>query len=62
MHEYRYINVESNRLGRDFDRCKTIIDKNAKEGWRLVQIIMLPNDKIGIYRPKSFEIVLEREI
>lgn len=62
MYEYRYINVESNKLEKGFDECKAIIDKNAKEGWRLSQIVMIPNDKIGVYKPKSYELIFERKI
>lgn len=62
MYEYHYISVEMKKGEKKFDGCKAIINKKAKEGWRLSQIIMLPNDKIGFYKPISYELIFEREV
>ena len=63
MYEYKFVRLEqTNRLNAGFDECKAEIEKYAKEGWRLVQIVMLPNDKLGVYKPASYEIIFEREV
>ena len=63
MHEYKFVRVDQmNRLNEGFEKCKAEIEQNAKEGWRFVQIVMLPNDKLGVYKPNSYEIIFEREV
>ncbi len=63
MYEYKFVRVEQmNRLNAGFATCKEEIAEHAKEGWRFVQVVMLPNDKLGVYRPDSYEIIFEREV
>ena len=62
MYEYKFVRIENvNKVTADFQECRTEIEKNAAEGWRLVQVVMLPNDKLGVYRPNALEIIFERE-
>ncbi len=59
MYEYKY--VETN-LGGFFTEAnhREIIDKYAKEGWRLVQV--LPTNYNGHGKPTQYEIIFERKI
>lgn len=63
MYEYKFVRMDQmNRLNADFEKCKAEIEKHANDGWRFVQIVMLPNDKLGVYRPASYEIIFERAV
>ena len=59
MYEYKY--VEAN-LERFFTQANhhEIIDKYAKEGWRLAQV--LPTNYNGQGMPKQYEIIFERKV
>ncbi|MEW9097043.1 MAG: DUF4177 domain-containing protein [Clostridiaceae bacterium] len=59
MYEYKY---ESCNLGGFFTDAnhRGIIDKYAKEGWRLVQIV--PTYYNGHGKPTEYEIIFERKV
>lgn len=59
MYEYKY---ESCNLGGFFTNANhhEIIDKYAKEGWRLVQIV--PTYYNGHGKPTAYEIIFERKV
>jgi hypothetical protein len=59
MYEYKY--VETN-LGGFFNAANhhEIIDKYAKEGWRLVQVLPMYYNAHG--KPTEYEIIFERKI
>lgn len=59
MYEYKYVPCS---MGGYFtgDDHQEIIDKHAKEGWRLVQIVPTLYTMEG--RAKQFEIIFERKI
>ncbi|MCS7459420.1 DUF4177 domain-containing protein [Paenibacillus doosanensis] len=59
MYEYKYVETS---LGGIFTSAKhrETIDENAKEGWKLVQV--LPTNYNGYGKPTSYEIIFERLI
>ncbi|UKS29054.1 DUF4177 domain-containing protein [Paenibacillus sp. HWE-109] len=59
MYEYKYVETS---LGGFFSSAKhrETIDENAKEGWRLVQV--LPTNYNGHGKPMAYEIIFERLI
>lgn len=62
MYEYKFVRIdEVGKIKSGFEKCREEIEKNAKDGWRFIQVIMLPNDKLGLYHPDAFEIIFERE-
>ncbi|PZD96294.1 DUF4177 domain-containing protein [Paenibacillus sambharensis] len=58
---YEYIYVETS-LGGFFTEAthRGTIDKYAREGWRLVQV--LPTDYNGHGKPTAYEIIFERPV
>jgi hypothetical protein len=59
MYEYKYVETQVNRFMAD-DDYKSIINQNAKQGWRVVQIVPI---KFGSYgQPKKHEIIFERKV
>lgn len=66
MYEYHFINKEI-RVGirdnslKNIEECEMIIVDMAKEGWRFVQLITVPNEKAGVYMPKSYKLIFERQ-
>lgn len=59
MYEYKYVECS---MGGIFtgDNHQEVIDEQAKQGWRLVQIIPLYYTMEG--RAKDFEAIFERKI
>lgn len=59
MYEYKYVEAT---LGGFFTEANhhEIIDKYAKEGWRLVQVLPICYNPHG--KPTEFEIIFERKI
>lgn len=67
MYEYKFIEVPLDRgfrvkRGASFENCKEIIMAEAKNGWRLKQIIAPVNEKTGAYMPLCYQIIFEKEI
>lgn len=59
MYQYKYVKAT---MGGLFTKAKhrEVIDKNAKEGWRLVQV--LPTSYNGHGRPTEYDIIFEQKI
>ena len=65
--EYKFIEVPLKqgfkiKKGDHFEKCKNIINEEAKNGWRLKQIVVPPADSNGLYVPYCYQIVFEKEI
>jgi len=67
MYEYKFIEVPlktgfKSKTGDTFQECKNIIIEEAKNGWRLKQIIMPVNEKTGMYTVYCYQIIFEKEV
>lgn len=67
MYEYKFIEVPLDKgfrvkRGASFENCKEIIINEAKNGWRLKQIVTPVNEKTGVYTTYCYEIIFERQI
>lgn len=65
MYEYQCIEVTIQRgfyaqKGGTFHKCMEIVKEQAKEGWRLVQIVAPVNEKTGTISVYAYEIVFEK--
>lgn len=62
MYKYKFVRIDNvGKVKSGFEECRKEIEKNANEGWRFIQVVMLPNEKLGLYRPDSFELIFERD-
>lgn len=66
MYEYKFVEITierklSAKRGESFKKCEDVINKEAAEGWRLVQVVMPPNEKKGTMVPYAYQIIFERE-
>ena len=59
MYEYMYVEATLGGFFTDANHHE-IIDQNAKEGWRLVQVVPMYYNSNG--KPTQYEIILEREV
>lgn len=67
MYEYKFIEVQlktglKSKTGDSFEECKNIIIEEAKNGWRLKQIVMPANEKTGMYTVYCYQIIFEKEV
>lgn len=67
MYEYKFVRVPFKRKLKDpmdasFERVKEIITEEAKNGWRLKQVVIPANEKTGVYGAFCYEVILEKEI
>jgi len=67
MFEYRFIDQEiRNGLldssSKTIAECEKKIQEQAKEGWRFVQLVTVPNEKAGVYMPKAYKLIFERPL
>ena len=78
MYEYKFINVPVDKSfkckrGGFFEKCKDIFEKidhifvdiikeEAKNGWRLKQIVTPINEKSGVNSTYAYEIIFERKV
>lgn len=67
MYEYMFINVPVDKSfkvkrGDSFEKCKEIIVEEAKNGWRLKQIVTPINEKTGVNITYAYEIIFERKV
>lgn len=67
MYSYEFVDVKiSNGLKETKDNnikeCEKIIKEKASEGYRLVQIIPVHNEKWQLYCAQYYKIILEKEI
>lgn len=66
MYEYKFEKVEiTNGLketqSNNMEEVEEIIRDHAKEGWRLVQVIVVPKEKMSAFINNFYEIIFERE-
>lgn len=66
-YEYKFVEVSAKRSFKDkkddiFEECKQIIVAGAENGWRLKQIVMPFNEKMGVYAASGYQIIFEKEI
>lgn len=59
MYEYKYVQVTLGGFFHDANHHEQI-EKYAKEGWRLVQVLPMYYNSHG--KPTEYEIIFEREI
>lgn len=72
MYEYKFIEVPLKKgfkvkSGDTFEDCKSVINKESKNGWRLKQVIIPANENTGfaapgVAAPYCYQIIFEREI
>ncbi len=67
MYEYTSVEVPlsrklKTRKGDTFKTCMEIIHKYARNGWRLVQVVIPANEKTGIATQFAYEILFEKKI
>lgn len=67
MFEYKFEKVIiSNGLkesqDNNMDQVEKVIVDNAKDGWRLVQVLVVPKEKVGLFMINYYKIIFEREI
>lgn len=67
MYTYEFVNVAiSNGIKETKDNnikeCEDIIKEKASQGYRLVQILPVPNEKWGVYSPQYYKIIFEINI
>lgn len=67
MYEYKFIEVPFDKSfgikrGTYFDKCKEVINEQAKNGWRLKQVVIPANEKTGVAGAYSYQIIFEKEV
>lgn len=70
MYEYKFIKVPLKKgwnikTGDTFEECKNTIQEEAKNGWRLKQVIVPVNENTGIAPYAAsycYQIIFEKEI
>lgn len=67
MFEYKFIEVPLKKgfqaeKGDTLNECKNIINEEAKNGWRLKQIIPPTDETNGIFTFYSYQIIFEKEL
>lgn len=65
-YEYKFVEIRREGLkaktGDTFEKCKEVIEEEAAQGWKLVQIVTPFNEKAGVYAPYCYQIILEKEV
>lgn len=67
MFEYKFEKVViSNGLkesqDNNMEQVEKVIVDNAKDGWRLVQVLVVPKEKASLFMINYYNIIFEREI
>lgn len=67
MFEYKFEKVFiSNGIkesqSNNMDQVEKVIEDNAKDGWRLSQVLVVPKEKAGLFMINYYQIIFEREI
>lgn len=67
MFEYKFEKVViSNGLkesqSNNMDQVEKVIEENAKDGWRLSQVLVVPKEKVGLFMINYYQVIFEREI
>lgn len=65
MYLYKSVSVPIERnlkakTGDGFKSVMELVDRYTKEGWRLVQIVIPPNEKTGVVSAYAYEIIFEK--
>ena len=67
-YEYKFVEVPTvtnglkTKPGESFEKCKSVIQSEAKGGWRLKQVVAPFNEKMGVYSAVGYQIIFEREL
>ncbi len=48
--------------GDTFKKCMDVIEEQAQDGWRLVQVLVPPNEKTGVMSAYAYEIIFEKTL
>lgn len=67
MYDYKFVNVDADDAFSDDNdiemrEIEHIIEKYAKDGFRYVDHIMVANNKFGVFKPKFYKLIFEKEI
>ena len=67
MFEYKFVEVPFKKglkvkKGDNYEGCKIVIKEEAKNGWRLKQVVVPPLDSTGVYCPYCYQIIFEKTI
>lgn len=69
MYEYKFIEIPlhinggfKTKTGDAFEKCKEVIIEEAKNGWRLKQVVIPANEKTGVYGAYCYQIIFEKEL
>lgn len=67
MFEYKFEKVQiTNGLretqSNNMEEVEEIIKSYAKDGWRLVQVLVVPKEKASAFINNFYEIIFEREL
>ena len=67
MFEYKFEKVViSNGLkesqSNNMEQVEKVIEENAKDGWRLSQVLVVPKEKAGLFMINYYQVIFEREI
>lgn len=66
-YEYKFVEVKAKRelkaqCGDTFEECKQVITAEAQNGWRLKQVVVPFNEKLGVNSATGYQIIFEKEI
>ena len=66
MFTYEFVEVELKgglKAGKTdgFEHCKEVIVEKAKEGWELIQVVPVGNEKTGVYSIQKYTIIFKVE-
>ena len=67
MFEYKFEKIVINNgikesQSNNMDQVEKVIEENAKDGWRLSQVLVVPKEKVGLFMINYYQIIFEREI
>lgn len=65
-YEYKFVEIQREaglkvKVGDTFEKCKQVITEEAKQGWKLQQVVTPFNEKTGVDTPYCYQIIFERE-
>ena len=65
-YEYKLVEIPAKRsfqgkAGGTFEACKEVILAQAEQGWRLKQVVVPFNEKMGVYGTDGYQVIFERE-
>ena len=65
-YEYKFVEIPRKsglkvRTGDTFEECIKVIIAEAEQGWRFKQIVILFDEKTGMFIPYSYQIIFESE-